>query len=131
MEDTARKRFFRYCLVGAAGFGTDSILLQAGIHFLGLGVLTARVPSFLAAVLVTWYFNRGFTFRAEHKSFLESFPVYIAANAIGLAINFGTYSAGVLLSPFLANWPLIPLAAGAGLGMIFNFFSARRIFGTR
>jgi len=118
----------RYCLVGVIGFCTDGGLLQAGIHFMGWGVIVARVPSFITAVLVTWYLNRGFTFRAQHKSFRESFPAYIAANAVGLAINFGTYSAGVLLSETLAQYPLVPLAVGAGLGLIFNFIAAKYIF---
>jgi putative flippase GtrA len=128
MQDTGFKRFMRYCLVGGIGFCTDGGLLQAGIHLLGWGVIAARVPSFLTAVLVTWYLNRRFTFRKTEVSFGKSFPAYIAANAVGLAINFGTYSAGVLLSPFMAQWPLIPLAIGAVLGMIFNFFAAKRIF---
>ncbi len=122
------KRFIRYCIVGGIGFCTDGGLLQAGIHLLGLGPLAARAPSFLTAVLVTWYLNRGFTFRMKHKSFRESFPAYIAANAAGLAINFGTYSAGVLLSDTLAQYPLIPLAVGAVIGMAFNFFAAKWIF---
>jgi len=128
MTDTGFKRFLRYCIVGVAGFCTDGGLLQLGIHLFGLGVIVARVPSFTVAVLVTWYLNRGFTFRMQSKSFQKSFPTYIAANAVGLAINFGTYSAGVLFSPFLAQYPLIPLAVGAGIGMVFNFFAARWIF---
>lgn len=128
MTDNEKKRFLRYCLVGGIGFVTDGGLLQAGMHLFGWGPLAARVPSFLIAVLVTWYLNRGFTFRARHISFGKSFPAYIAANAIGLGINFGTYSAGVLLSPFMAQYPLLPLAIGAGLGMAFNFIAARYIF---
>ena len=128
MQDTGIRRFIRYCIVGATGFCTDGGLLQLGMHLMGWGPLTARVPSFLIAVLVTWYLNRGFTFRMTEKSFRESFPAYIVANAIGLAINFGTYSAGVLLSPTLAQYPLIPLGIGAVLGLAFNFFAARRIF---
>lgn len=122
------KRLIRYGIVGVVGFCTDGGLLQAGIHLLDLGVIVARIPSFTVAVLVTWYLNRGFTFQAQHKSFKESFPAYITANAVGLAINFGTYSAGVLLSPFMAEYPLIPLAIGAGIGMVFNFIAARWIF---
>ncbi|MCB9991893.1 MAG: GtrA family protein [Rhodospirillales bacterium] len=128
MSDTGFKRFMRYCLVGGIGFCTDGGLLQLGIHLMGWGVIVARVPSFLIAVLVTWYLNRGFTFRKQHISFRESFPSYIAANAVGLAINFGSYSAGVLFSPFMAQYPLLPLAIGAVLGMVFNFFAARWIF---
>jgi len=128
MNDTEFKKFMRFCGVGSIGFITDGGLLQAGIMLFGWGPLIARIPSFLTAVLVTWYLNRNYTFRTPEKSFRESFPVYISTNAVGLAINFGTYSAGVLLSPFMAQYPLIPLAIGAGLAMFFNYLAARWIF---
>lgn len=122
------QRFLRFCVVGGIGFCTDAGLLQAGIHFFSLGPLTARIPSFLIAVLVTWYLNRAFTFRMPERSFRSSFPAYIAANSVGLALNVGVYAAGVLLSPALAQTPLIPLAAGAVLGLAFNFAASRWIF---
>lgn len=117
--------FFRFCLVGAAGFCIDGGLLQAGIHLLGLGVIAARVPSFTAAVLATWWMNRTFTFRAAGKSFRNSFPPYVAANAVGLALNFGIYSAGVLFSETLAAMPLAALGIGAVLGLAFNYAASR------
>lgn len=120
--------FLRYCVVGTVGFCVDGGLLQAGMHFLEFGPLVARVPSFLIAVIVTWYLNRTYTFRKPTLSFLKSFPLYITANAVGLGINFGTYTAGVLTFPLMAQWPLIPLAIGSGLGLVFNFLSARLIF---
>ncbi len=128
MRDSEFKRFLRYCVVGGIGFCVDAGILQFGIYVLGLDPLSARVPSFLIAVLATWYLNRGFTFRMHGMSFLKSFPLYISANAIGLAVNFGAYSAGVLLSPLMAKWTLIPLAIGSVLGLAFNFVSARLIF---
>lgn len=128
MNDTALKRFLRYCLVGGVGFCTDAGILQAGIKLLGFGPIAARVPSFMVAVLVTWYLNRNFTFRKPEKSFRESFPAYISANIVGLAINFGVYTGGVMLSPFMHQYPLIPLAIGAGLALISNFIAAHWIF---
>ena len=117
--------FLRFCIVGTIGFVVDAGLLQAGIHLLGLGPVAARVPSFLAAVLVTWYFNRCFTFRAHDRTFWSSFPTYIAANSFGMALNFGIYSAGVLFVPLLAAYPLLALAIGVGVSLFFNFAAAR------
>jgi putative flippase GtrA len=117
--------FIRFCIVGTAGFCIDGGLLQAGIHFLGLGVLAARIPSFSAAVLSTWYMNRAFTFRARHKSFRESFPAYLMANGAGLGVNFGVYGLAVLLSPALASLPLIPLALGSVAGLALNYAASR------
>lgn len=119
------KVFLRFCLVGAAGFCIDGGLLQAGIRLLGLGVVAARVPSFAAAVLATWWMNRNFTFGAKDKSFRESFPPYVAANAVGLALNFGIYSAGVLFSERLAAAPLAALGIGAVIGLAFNYAASR------
>ena len=128
MNKTELHKFLRFCIVGGIGFIVDGGLLQCGIIFLGLGPIIARVPSFLTAVLVTWYLNKNFTFQNKNKGFLESFPIYISTNSVGLAINFGTYSAGVLLIPFMNQYPLIPLAIGAVIAMFFNYFAARWIF---
>ena len=125
MNDTELKKFLRFCVVGTAGFCTDAGILQLVLTVTVLGPIPARIPAFMVAVLVTWYFNRGFTFRMHHKRFLESFPPYIASSAIGLALNFGIYSAGVLFVPVLAKWPVLAVAIGSVTALFFNFAAAR------
>ncbi|PJB73473.1 MAG: GtrA family protein [Alphaproteobacteria bacterium CG_4_9_14_3_um_filter_47_13] len=125
MKDSELKTIMRFGLVGVAGFCTDAGLLQVILGLSGLDPLLARIPSFFVAVLVTWYLNRGFTFGMRHKSFRESFLPYLAGNAIGLALNFGIYCAGILGSPFLAHYPVLAVALGAVIAMVFNFLAMR------
>jgi len=113
--------FFRFLVVGTIGFMVDGGLLQAAIHFFHLSPLWARAPSFSVAVLVTWYLNRNFTFRTPEKKFSESFPAYLASNALGLSLNFSIYSLCVL-------WNLLPLPAlaiASVAALFFNFAMAR------
>lgn len=117
--------FLRFCVVGSVGFLVDGAVLQAGISFLGLGIIVARIPSFMVAVLVTWYLNRTFTFRQPEKGFRKSFPAYIAANAVGLSLNFGSYTACSFLFPAWAQWPLLFLAVGSVVGLSFNFAASK------
>jgi putative flippase GtrA len=119
---------FRFALAGTAGFLTDGTILQAGISLVHLSPLIARIPSFSVAVVVTWWLNRDFTFRTPEKSFRDSFPAYLLSSAVGLAINFGVYTAGVLMHV----WPLPALAAASIAAMFFNFAMARFvIFGKK
>lgn len=116
----------RFGMVGGMGFCTETVLLLIGIKLIGLGPIVARVPSFTAAVFVTWYFNRKFTFKMTEKTFLESFPHYISANFVGMLMNFGIYSAAILWLPnSLGKYPIVALAAGALVSLVFNFTISR------
>ncbi len=79
------------------------------------------MPSFSVAVLATWYLNRNFTFRTPDKTFLESFPTYLLSSAVGLGINFGVYTVGILNGVI----PLAALAIASVAAMFFNFAMAK------
>lgn len=118
-------QFGRFFVVGTIGFLVDAGILQFGMMAFGLGPLMARVPSFLVAVLITWILNRNFTFKANHKTFRESFPLYLSTNAVGIAINFAVYTGVVLAVSFLATWPVLALAIASIAAMFFNFAAAK------
>lgn len=122
-------RFFRFAMVGTAGFLADATILAVGLYF-GLGSIIARIPSFSVAVLVTWALNRSFTFQQKHRTFLRSFPAYLSTSSIGLSINFGTYSALVKFVPFFSNdfgGPHMALAIASITAMTFNYLAASRL----
>src|ERR1039458_4676742 len=55
-------RFFRFALVGCAGYGVDVAALYFAIYGLGAGLYWGRVFSYLCASSSTWYMNRLITF---------------------------------------------------------------------
>ena len=121
-----RHLFFRFAMVGGVGFCVDGGILQFGLSVLDWGPIVARVPSFFAAVLTTWYLNRSYTFEIPHKSFIETFPGYLSANFVGLLLNFGIYSAAVIWLPdTLGKYPLVALAVGGIIAMFFNYAISR------
>ena len=117
---------FRFAMVGIVGFCTDAGLLHIGINIFGFGPIIARIPSFTIAVLVTWYLNRKYTFGIPDKSFTESFPPYLSSNFVGMLLNFGIYSFAILWMPdSLGRYPLLALAVGAAVSMVFNYVISR------
>jgi putative flippase GtrA len=56
----------------------------------------------------------------------REYGAYFAVQSVGAAINLGTYAATILVYPPLARVPVVPLAAGAALAMIFNYSAAAR-----
>lgn len=125
IKTLANTSFFRFCIVGTLGFVTDAVVLSLVLRLSDWGPVTARIPAFIVAVLVTWYFNRGFTFKAHDTAFIKSFPTYLASNSIGLAINFGCYTGGVMAFDILGAYPVLALAIGSIVALFFNFAAAK------
>jgi len=122
-------KFLRFALVGAAGFVVDAVVLFAGLHFAGFNKYLARAVSFLCAATFTWSANRRFTFpeTAARTGQAREWAKFVAVNAVGGAVNYGTYAALVTYAadPF-AN-PFVALACGSLAGLVFNFFGSKLI----
>lgn len=76
--------------------------------------------SFPAAVTVTWLLNRRYTFRT-HRPARAAQARYFAGQAAGALINFGVFIAALQAWPLLQAYPVVPLALGAGIALVFNF----------
>ena len=117
----------RFLLVGAVGFGIDGGLLS---WLLGQGwpIVQARSVSFLAAVSVTWWLNRTWTFRDPHKSTpRREYLLYFVTQVGGALINLLVFFALVHAFETLRLMPLIPLAAGAVVAVAFNYSISRLV----
>ncbi|WP_167772868.1 GtrA family protein [Ramlibacter humi] len=115
----------RFGLVGGAGFLVDGGLLQL-LVWAGWGPITARLVSFPAAVLATWWLNREITFRGQdHGSLLGSLARYVAVSLVGTSINFGIYTSCVLASSAMATQPLVPFAIASIVAMAFNYLGSK------
>jgi len=118
-------RFASFAAVGAAGFVVDAAILSALVHVGGWHHYTARALSFATAVTVTWYFNRHWVFSPTSDRRRE-YGTYFGFQALGAAINLGTYALVIAALPSLARYPVLPLAAGAALALLFNYSAAGR-----
>jgi len=129
MPRTVSSTFFRFCLFGAAGFAVDGGVLTALVNGMGWHHYPARAISFTLAVSLTWWLNRKWTFARTHDTRSE-YLRYFSIQGIGAAINLGTYVIVIESVPALARVPIVPLAIGAALALVFNFLASRRfVFG--
>jgi putative flippase GtrA len=122
-------QFFRFSLIGGAGFVVDVAVLYLARH-LGLDLYIARLVSFTAAATFTWAGNRLFTFNSDSSPARElgrEWGVYLMAMALGGGVNYGTYAALITWIPLLYEQPWLAVAGGTAAGLLINFFLARRI----
>ncbi|MBA2964615.1 MULTISPECIES: GtrA family protein [Ramlibacter] len=116
----------RFGLVGTVGFVVDGGLLQLLVTFAGWGPIAARLVSFPAAVLATWWLNRTVTFQPrEGGSLLASLGRYVAVSLVGTGVNFGIYTGLVLASPLLAARPIVPFAVASAAALVFNYLGSK------
>jgi putative flippase GtrA len=123
-------QFGRFGVVGTIGFLVDTAVLYGGMA-LGLGLYSGRAVSYVAAATTTWGLNRIWTFRGQGGGpVLRQWALFLAVNLVGFACNYGTYAALVASVAFVAQHPVIGVAAGSLAGMIGNFLLSRRfVFG--
>lgn len=124
-DPVVRRQFARFTMVGVVGFAVDSAVLYLCLHGFGLDPYRGRVVSYLAAASATWYLNRRITF-ADRSPPGRQWARFIATNALGALVNYGSYSAVVALLPAGTWIPLLGVAVGALAGLGFNFTASRR-----
>jgi putative flippase GtrA len=127
VQRQAGPEFVRFLVVGAFGFCMDAGLLQVFLH-LGLGYYTGRIPSFLIACSATWLVNRLWTFKAaRHAGKMRQAALYLGVQCVGWVTNLAIYALCLLVFPQLKAVILLPLAAGAGGGMVVNFLGSKHL----
>jgi putative flippase GtrA len=121
-----RRRFIRFSLIGIIGFVVDASTLSLCLWALQLGPYEGRLVSYLVAATTTWLFNRRFTFAdAAHDRAPVQWSRFLAVNAIGGAVNYGTYAGLIATADLVANQPVLGVAAGSFAGLILNFTGSR------
>ncbi len=119
----AASRLLRFAIVGTGGFLVDEAVLVLTTRLLRLDPYSGRAISFFCAVTFTWWGNRMLTFRdrAAREGLLGEWAKFFAANALGGAVNYGTYAGLVAFAPKPFGIPFVALAAGAIAGLFLNF----------
>lgn len=116
------KQIFGFIVVGGFGFIIEAAILTVLVSSFQVDPIIARVPSFLVAVLFTWLANRKFTFTdaAEKKAVLQG-AQYLMVQTGGISLNILTYVAALHYLPEWQRYPVIALAFGSAVGLVFNF----------
>ncbi len=117
--------FLRFAFVGTLGFFLDLGILIIAIEGLGIGPYWGRALSFAVTVTFTWALNRNLTF-GERKAtglggIVREWARFVAANSIGLAVNYGVYVALLNYGPGLLSSPYVAAGCGAIAGLVFNY----------
>lgn len=123
---TWRGEAWRFGLIGCVGFAVDAGVLTWLVRMHGWGLYEARALSFALAVTATWYLNRRYTFsRRPSPDRRREYGRYFMVQTLGAVINLAVYVAVVAALPEISAYPVLPLAAGSGVALLFNFFAAR------
>ena len=115
-------------LVGAVGFIIDGGVLTLLSRTFGLNLFLARLWSFSAATAATWYLNRSLVFNpvnATARGKRAEYGRYVIIQVGGALLNLGVFWALIDRYPPLRAVPIVPLAVGALVGMLFNYSGAR------
>jgi putative flippase GtrA len=117
----------RFAFVGVVGFAVDAGVLELLVGLAGWSPFAARAVSFPAALTATFALNRAWTFRALRMSPIRAYGAYGVIQTIGALLNLVVFSVCLLAVPGLYERPVIALAIGSGVAMIFNFHASRRL----
>ena len=128
MSKSIFRRLPGFVLVGAIGFLIDAGILTVLMTGADFGHYSARAISFTVAVTATWYLNRRWVFeRGAVGMSGREYSSYLLVQVIGAVINLSVFVAVIKFVPKLAQIPVIPLALGAAVALLFNFTASSRL----
>jgi putative flippase GtrA len=127
----SRSRFLRFGVVGAGGFVVDEAVLWIAHRLAGLDPYSGRAISILCAMTFTWWGNRRLTFRDQAAegpaAIAREWLRFVAANAVGALVNYGTYTLLVRFGPAPLGNPFLAIACGVAIGLVFNFTLSKHL----
>lgn len=122
-------RLFRFACAGFAGFGVDTGTLIALHHGVGLDPFLARILSIALAIFATWRLNRSITFGRSDTCQISEGARYYTVALVTALINFGIYSAILLI--WVNAWPVAAAIVATAITMFMSYFGyARLVFRT-
>ena len=122
-----RSSFARFCVVGGAGFVTDTAVLLGLVRLAGLPPIPTKVLSFAVALLVTFWLNRSGSFSAVRRgSAARAFAAYLSVQSTGAACNLAVFAACTAYLPRTLPWLGAAAALAALAGLMVNYVGASR-----
>lgn len=117
--------FLRFGVVGALGFVWDTSTVYALRPFTNLYI--AGTCGFFVAATLNWLCNRLWTFKAaQHAPAHIQWAKFLATNALGFVFNRGAFFLLIATSSFVVAHPVVGIAAGAFVGLGFNYLLSKR-----
>jgi len=121
-------RFFRFGIVGCAGYVVDVAALYVAIYGLGAGPYWGRVFSYLCASSSTWYMNRLITFADLRSDKLAGeWLKFVLLNGIGGVVNYIVYTIYLHYGFSSAATPAVGVALGSLSGFGVNYMLSRKL----
>lgn len=115
----------RFGVVGSLGFLIDGGLLWLLVSY-GADPYLTRAVSFPAAVIVTWWCNRIWTFPSPAQNApVSQFNRYFAVQALGAASNFIVYSLCLKWWGETVSIAGLGFVLGSSVGLVVNFIGAK------
>jgi putative flippase GtrA len=119
-----------FVAIGAFGYVVDASITYFCARALGVDPFLARFPGFIIATLANFALNRAFTFAHSTEPLWAAFVRYVMVCAVGLAVNYAAYAAGLGAYEFAghaATPAVLPVfvAFGSGVAMFFTYFGFR------
>jgi len=110
-------------------FGILNLLILLTNYTAGAGIGIINIPSFMAAILNSYFWNKKWVFEKSKKS---NFYQFVAITFIGLLVNTGiVYSLTTIVQPQFGLSPVIWVNVAkvfaTGFSMVWNFTGYRLI----
>ncbi|MGB3876278.1 MAG: GtrA family protein [Shinella zoogloeoides] len=122
------RRVLAFAVVGGVGFLTDAGVLALLLRATPLGPFSARILAIAAAMLVTFWLNRSFTFGRSDRGLAVEGARYGGVGISAALLNYAVYSA--ILLAFPALWPVLAVAIASIVAMVWSFLGySRFVFG--
>ncbi len=125
MKRLGPAELFAFGLVGSVGFIVDAGILTLLAQKFGVNVYLSRLFSFPTATVITWLLNRSLVFNFRHQKTRSEYGKYLLVQTGGALVNLGVFALLLRAIPTLHATPVIPLAAGALFGLVFNYSGSR------
>lgn len=125
------KTFLRFFIVGMLGLFFDWTVYLSVIKFANFDIILSRLIATSLAVIVTWLFNRFYSFGYRYvKVSLIEFIYYAASSSVGAFANFFLF---IALVDFENNkFRPISYCLSAALGMLVNYLLyKKKVFAKR
>jgi putative flippase GtrA len=116
---TRTLRFGRALIVGGGATLVDFSIFTTCVRAIDVAPAQARLPALMAGACVQFVGNRGFTFRARAGRLSRQLKLFLAAEAVTLALNWSVFQ---LLNRSVSGLPP-ELLSFLGTGLVFVTFA--------